>query len=40
MLWNDYEEKLGDQVVHMLENYTSQFTEVKVMVVCFSSAQL
>lgn len=30
MLWNDYEEKLSDQIVRTMENYTSQFTEVKV----------
>lgn len=30
LLWNDYEEKLSDQVVRTMENYTSQFPEVKV----------
>ncbi|CAF95672.1 unnamed protein product, partial [Tetraodon nigroviridis] len=29
LLWNDYEEKLGDQIVRTMENYTSQFAEVK-----------
>ncbi|KAM9409497.1 bridging integrator 2b isoform 3-T3 [Pholidichthys leucotaenia] len=29
LLWNDYEEKLSDQIVHTMENYTSQFPEVK-----------
>ncbi|KAK2858308.1 hypothetical protein Q7C36_006227 [Tachysurus vachellii] len=29
LLWNDYEEKLSDQVVRTMENYTSQFPEVK-----------
>ncbi|KAK2862604.1 hypothetical protein Q5P01_002137 [Channa striata] len=29
LLWNDYEEKLGDQIVRTMENYTSQFPEVK-----------
>lgn len=30
LLWNDYEEKLSDQIVRTMENYTSQFPEVKV----------
>lgn len=30
LLWNDYEEKLSDQIVRTMENYTGQFTEVKV----------
>ncbi|XP_035517235.1 bridging integrator 2b isoform X1 [Morone saxatilis] len=29
LLWNDYEEKLTDQIVRTMENYTSQFPEVK-----------
>ncbi|KAF3855763.1 hypothetical protein F7725_016486 [Dissostichus mawsoni] len=29
LLWNDYEEKLSDQIVRTMENYTSQFPEVK-----------
>ncbi|XP_062311431.1 bridging integrator 2b isoform X1 [Osmerus eperlanus] len=29
LLWNDYEEKLADQIVHTMENYNSQFPEVK-----------
>ncbi|TSW75989.1 Bridging integrator 2 [Bagarius yarrelli] len=29
LLWNDYGEKLSDQVVRTVENYTSQFPEVK-----------
>ncbi|KAF5890172.1 bridging integrator 2-like, partial [Clarias magur] len=29
LLWNDYEEKLSDQVMRTMENYTGQFTEVK-----------
>ncbi|KAG7326126.1 hypothetical protein KOW79_009527 [Hemibagrus wyckioides] len=29
LLWNDYEEKLSDQVVRTMENYTGQFPEVK-----------
>nr|XP_057925784.1 bridging integrator 2b [Doryrhamphus excisus] len=29
LLWNDYEEKLHDQIVRTMENYTSQFPEVK-----------
>uniref|UniRef100_A0A1A7YIF2 Bridging integrator 2b n=1 Tax=Iconisemion striatum TaxID=60296 RepID=A0A1A7YIF2_9TELE len=29
LLLNDHEEKLNDQVVHTMENYTSQFPEVK-----------
>ncbi|CAB1315482.1 unnamed protein product [Coregonus sp. 'balchen'] len=29
LLWNDYEEKLTDQIVHTMENYTGQFHEVK-----------
>uniref|UniRef100_A0A3Q0SSD3 Bridging integrator 2b n=1 Tax=Amphilophus citrinellus TaxID=61819 RepID=A0A3Q0SSD3_AMPCI len=29
LLWNDYEEKLSDQLVRTMENYTSQFPEVK-----------
>ncbi|XP_053492585.1 bridging integrator 2b [Ictalurus furcatus] len=29
LLWNDYEEKLSDQVVRTMENYTSQFPDVK-----------
>ncbi|KAF7208798.1 bridging integrator 2b isoform X1 [Nothobranchius furzeri] len=29
LLLNDHEEKLNDQVVHIMENYTSQFPEVK-----------
>lgn len=35
LLWNDYEEKLNDQVVRTMENYTSQFPEVKVNSVFF-----
>lgn len=31
LLWNDYEEKLSDQIVRTMENYTSQFPEVKVV---------
>lgn len=31
LLWNDYEEKINDQVVHTMENYTSQFPDVKVL---------
>lgn len=30
LLWNDYEEKLSDQVVRTMENYTGQFNDVKV----------
>ncbi|XP_040890702.1 bridging integrator 2b isoform X2 [Toxotes jaculatrix] len=29
LLWNDYEEKLSDQIVRTMENYTTQFPEVK-----------
>ncbi|XP_026163240.1 bridging integrator 2b [Mastacembelus armatus] len=29
LLWNDYEEKLNDQLVRTMESYTSQFPEVK-----------
>ncbi|TRY85978.1 hypothetical protein DNTS_021025 [Danionella cerebrum] len=29
LLWNDYEEKLSDQVVRTMENYTIQFQDVK-----------
>ncbi|XP_073708186.1 bridging integrator 2b [Garra rufa] len=29
LLWNDYEEKLNDQVVRTMENYTGQFPDVK-----------
>ncbi|XP_038827167.1 bridging integrator 2-like [Salvelinus namaycush] len=29
LLWNDYEEKLTDQIVRTMENYTGQFQEVK-----------
>lgn len=29
-MWNDYEEKISDQIVRTIENYTSQFPEVKV----------
>ncbi|KAI2663677.1 Bridging integrator 2 [Labeo rohita] len=29
LLWNDYEEKLNDQVVRTMENYTGQFHDVK-----------
>ncbi|XP_020503027.2 bridging integrator 2b isoform X2 [Labrus bergylta] len=29
LLWNDFEEKLSDQIVRTMENYTSQFPEVK-----------
>uniref|UniRef100_A0A8D3B5F3 Bridging integrator 2b n=1 Tax=Scophthalmus maximus TaxID=52904 RepID=A0A8D3B5F3_SCOMX len=29
LLWNDYEEKMSDQIVRTMENYTSQFPEVK-----------
>ncbi|XP_068123475.1 bridging integrator 2 [Hyperolius riggenbachi] len=29
LLWNDYEEKLSDQAVHTMENYLSQFPEMK-----------
>lgn len=30
LLWEDYEEKLADQAVRTMENYVSQFSEVKV----------
>lgn len=30
LLWNDHEEKMSDQIVRTMENYTGQFTEVKV----------
>ncbi|XP_062853111.1 bridging integrator 2b [Trichomycterus rosablanca] len=29
LLWNDYEEKLSDQVVRTMDNYTAQFPDVK-----------
>lgn len=29
LLWNDFEEKINDQIVRTMENYTSQFPEVK-----------
>ncbi|CAL8335855.1 unnamed protein product [Merluccius merluccius] len=29
LMWNDYEEKMSDQIVRTMENYTSQFPEVK-----------
>ncbi|XP_056418644.1 bridging integrator 2 isoform X2 [Hyla sarda] len=29
LLWSDYEEKLADQAVHIMENYMSQFSEMK-----------
>ncbi|XP_077430449.1 bridging integrator 2b [Vanacampus margaritifer] len=29
LLWSDYEEKMNDQIVRTMENYTSQFPEVK-----------
>ncbi|XP_029990040.1 bridging integrator 2b isoform X2 [Sphaeramia orbicularis] len=29
LLWSDFEEKLNDQLVRTMENYTSQFPEVK-----------
>ncbi|CAH2224563.1 bridging integrator 2 [Pelobates cultripes] len=29
LLWNDYEEKLSDQAMHIMENYISQFPEMK-----------
>ncbi|XP_061731523.1 bridging integrator 2b isoform X1 [Nerophis ophidion] len=29
LLWNDFEEKLNDQVVRTMDNYTGQFPEVK-----------
>ncbi|XP_053564202.1 bridging integrator 2 [Bombina bombina] len=29
LLWNDYEEKLSDQAVRIMENYMSQFPEMK-----------
>ncbi|XP_056130274.1 bridging integrator 2b [Lampris incognitus] len=29
LLWNDYEEKLMDQIVRTMDNYSSQFPEVK-----------
>ncbi|KAM3878042.1 bridging integrator 2b [Diretmus argenteus] len=29
LLWTDYEEKVSDQLVRTIENYTSQFPEVK-----------
>ncbi|KAL0977866.1 hypothetical protein UPYG_G00162370 [Umbra pygmaea] len=29
LLWNDYEEKVTDQIVRTMENYTGQFPEVK-----------
>ncbi|XP_076123964.1 bridging integrator 2b isoform X1 [Alosa pseudoharengus] len=29
LLWNDYEEKLNDQIMRTMENYTSQFPEVR-----------
>lgn len=35
LLWNDYEEKLGDQIVRTMENYTAQFPEVKVTPCCY-----
>lgn len=31
LLWNDFEEKINDQIVRTMENYTSQFPEVKVI---------
>ncbi|XP_030210691.1 bridging integrator 2 isoform X2 [Gadus morhua] len=29
LMWNDYEEKMSDQIVRTMENYTAQFPEVK-----------
>uniref|UniRef100_A0A8C6UHJ8 Bridging integrator 2b n=1 Tax=Neogobius melanostomus TaxID=47308 RepID=A0A8C6UHJ8_9GOBI len=29
LLWNDFEEKINDQLVRTMENYTSQFPDVK-----------
>ncbi|KAM6927869.1 bridging integrator 2b [Xenentodon cancila] len=29
LLWNDYEEKIYDQLIRTMDNYTSQFPEVK-----------
>ncbi|XP_044141345.1 bridging integrator 2 isoform X2 [Bufo gargarizans] len=29
LLWSDYEEKLADQAVHIMENYMSQFFDMK-----------
>ncbi|XP_076870808.1 bridging integrator 2b isoform X2 [Brachyhypopomus gauderio] len=29
LLWSDYEEKLNDQIIRTMENYTSQFPDVK-----------
>ncbi|XP_063808343.1 bridging integrator 2 [Pseudophryne corroboree] len=29
LLWSDYEQKLSDQAVHIMENYMSQFPEMK-----------
>ncbi|XP_063071238.1 bridging integrator 2b [Engraulis encrasicolus] len=29
LLWNDYEEKLNDQIMRTMENYTGQFPDVK-----------
>ena len=30
LLWEDYEEKLADQALRTMENYVSQFSEIKV----------
>nr|XP_008101881.1 PREDICTED: bridging integrator 2 [Anolis carolinensis] len=32
LLWEDYEEKLADQAVRTMENYLTQFSEIKVCV--------
>ncbi|CAL8341014.1 unnamed protein product [Lota lota] len=29
LMWNDYEEKMSDQIVRTMDNYTGQFPEVK-----------
>uniref|UniRef100_A0A8C2SZX7 Bridging integrator 2 n=1 Tax=Coturnix japonica TaxID=93934 RepID=A0A8C2SZX7_COTJA len=29
LLWDDYEAKLGDQVLHLMENYLAQFGDIK-----------
>ena len=29
-MWEDYEEKMSDQIVRTMESYTAQFPEVKV----------
>ena len=31
LLWEDYEEKLADQVLRTMENYVAQFSEIKVI---------